>query len=47
VLSGLEVVDADRFEACEELADAAVVLDPWAGAFDLLCGQSSGDGLAG
>ena len=44
---GLDVLDGDLLEAGDELADAAVVLDPWAVAVGLLGGEPSGDGFAG
>lgn len=44
---GFEVGDAECFEACEEFADAAVVLDPGVVALDLVGGEASGDGFAG
>ena len=44
---GFEVGDTESFEAGEEFADAAVVLDPGAVALGLVGGESSGDGFAG
>jgi len=46
-VSGLEVGDADRLEACEQFSDAAVGFDPWAVALALFGCESSGDCLAG
>jgi hypothetical protein len=47
VLVGLEAGDADCFEAGEEFADAAVVVDPALGFVGLLFGEVSAGGFVG
>ena len=44
---GFEAFDADLFESGEELADAAVVLDPALGVVGLVLGEVFADGFVG
>ena len=44
---GFEAFDADLFESGEELADAAVVLDPALGVVGLVWGEVFADGFVG
>ena len=44
---GFEMGDAERFEAGEEFADAAVVLDPALGVVGLVLGEVFADGFVG
>jgi len=46
-LVGFEAFDADLFESGEELADAAVVLDPALGVVGLVLGEVFADGFVG
>lgn len=39
-------VEGERFELCDQLAEAAVVLEPGLVALELFGGESAGDGLA-
>jgi len=45
MLAGLEALDADRFEAGEELADPAVVVDPALRFLGLAFGEVAADCL--
>ena len=44
---GVESLDADLFELGEELADAAVVVDPALGVVGLVLGEVFADGFVG